>query len=205
MMDKIQKFSNAILPTQLSTTSALVLFSNPSLPTKIIPFLLTGSDGILNETSEGDYTGHIRCQGRGYKLAYKTKEGVSNAKNFTIPVQYIDPSYQILTRDFMKYAGDINNNQLRYLNIDEKMLEAKTYTMVNFSNVGSFDASSFVQPTTLTGNGNLDATLSLGQIITDALAVVNLLQDSGVSSTGISQYRKIIEKLGTLAQMHLLI
>lgn len=194
-MDAIKKFSNAILPTDLSTTSAVVLFSNPNLPTKVIPFLLTGTDAVFHETPEADYTGHIRCQGQGYKLAYKSKEGVSNAKNFTIPVQYIDPAYQVLISDFMAYAPDINNNQIRYINVDIKTLEAKTYTMVNFSNIGAFDATAFVQPTTLTGNGNLNASISIGQIITDALAVSSLFRNSGVSEDAIAKYEHIMEAI----------
>ena len=204
-MEIVKSVVNNILPTELSTTSAVVLFSNPSLPTKLIPFVLTGTDSVFQSTPEGDYTGHTRCQGRGYKMVHKTKEGVSNAKNFTIPVQYIDPSYQILTRDFMAYAADIANNQIYYLNSDPKILQASAYTMVNLSNPGGMDASSFLQPTTLVGNGNLSGGIDLGQIIAVAMSVVNLLTSQGVSANGVAKYMDWIQNFENQALMQRLI
>ena len=182
---------NKILPFDLDTVESLFIYRNPRMTIPVMPFILTGSDGIGGLSAEGAETVHVRCQFRGTKLIGRTKEGFSNATDFNIKVQFIDPAYQTVRDKFMSIAADIVNNSVVYLNI--KTLMVYNIDMVNFVNRGALDAEAFIQPTVLTGNGNLSAQLDLS-IVTGLIALISGLLNSGVSPTAVALYKEFLQR-----------
>jgi len=194
-MEKFKRLQYQILESDVSTTSSLFVLTNANIPSKILPFLATSPDAIGNITPEGNYSGHVRSQGHGMKFVYGTKEGASNAVNGTIDIMFIDPSFQHLWGNFMQYCKDIKSNILYYINYDINGLTATEITLVNFENWGSLNATSFLQPTTLTFNGNLSVSVDIGQVISIITAGINFFKSDGVSVYGSELYGKIIQNL----------
>jgi len=192
-MEKFKQLQNQIIQSDLSTTSSLFVLTNANIPSKILPFVATSPDAIGNITPEGNYSGHVRSQGGGMKFVYGTKEGMANAVNGTIDVMFIDPSFQYLWNNFMKYCKDIKSNILYYINYDIQGLTAAQISLVNFENWGSLNATSFLQPTTLTFNGNMNASVDIGQVISIITAGINFFKADGVSVYGSELYGKIIQ------------